>query len=428
MTLKAKAKAFEITWEMRQIARSENVEVEYIRQGLSEGTIVIPHNPNRKKISRLCGIGKGLRTKVNANVGTSPSINNPTEEIKKVKSAVSAGADTVMDLSIGGDIRKIRREILKDLEVPLGTVPIYQAAVDAVNKKGSIMEMTPKSILSVIKEQAEDGVDFMTIHAGVTKESIERLKRQGRIMDVVSRGGAFLIEWMIFHLEENPLYQYFDAILDIAAEYDIVLSLGDGLRPGCLKDATDRSQIQELIILGELTKRAFEKDVQVIIEGPGHLPINQIAANVLLEKKLCYEAPFYVLGPLVTDIAPGYDHITGAIGGAIAGTYGADFLCYVTPSEHLRLPTIEDVKNGVITSRIAAHAADVAKGIPKALDWDNKMAIARKTLDWNAQIQLAIDTKKAKEYQGQTSPLFSEGCTMCGKYCAIKQVKEFLRG
>jgi len=428
VTLKGKAKAYEMTEEIIQVARSENVDKEYIRQGLSEGSIVIPHNSNHKTLSKLCGIGKGLRTKVNANVGTSPSISNLTEEIKKVKCAVAAGADTVMDLSIGGDIKKIRQQILEILEVPLGTVPIYQAGIEAVNKKNSIMEMTPESILKVIKEQAEEGVDFMTIHAGVTKEAIERLKSQGRIMDVVSRGGAFLIEWMVFHQEENPLYQYFDAILDIAQEYDIVLSLGDGLRPGCLKDATDRAQIQELIILGELTKRAFEKDVQVMIEGPGHMPINQIPANVLLEKKLCYEAPFYVLGPLVTDIAPGYDHISAAIGGAIAGAYGADFLCYVTPSEHLRLPTVEDVKEGVIAAKIAAHAADVTKGIPKSLDWDNKMAKARKSLDWNAQIELAIDTQKVKEYQAPTPPLFSEGCTMCGKYCAIKRVEKLLRG
>lgn len=424
MTLKAKVKASETTEEIKQIAEIENVAVGYIREGLSEGTIVIPHNPNHKKISKMCGIGKGLRTKINANVGTSPDISDPTSELKKVKAAVDAGADTIMDLSIGGDIRKIRQEILKSLEVPLGTVPIYQAAIDAINKKGSIMEMTAESILKVIEEQAEDGVDFMTIHAGVTKETIERLKNQGRIMGVVSRGGAFLTEWMIFHQQENPLYQYFDTILDIAYEYDVVLSLGDGLRPGCLKDTTDRAQIQELIILGELTKRAYQKDVQVMIEGPGHVPINQIAANVLLEKKLCYDAPFYVLGPLVTDIAPGYDHITGAIGGAIAGAYGADFLCYVTSSEHLRLPTIEDVREGVITSRIAAHAADIAKGIPSALEWDIKMAKARKSLDWDAQIELAIDTQKAKEYQRQTPPLFSEGCTMCGKYCAIKQGKQ----
>lgn len=424
MTLKAKAKANKITDVLQKIAEDEKVEVEYIRQEIAKGTIVVPHNSNHKKISRFCGVGKGLRTKVNANIGTSPSISHLTSELKKAKIAISAGADTIMDLSIGGDIKEIRQKILKDLEVPLGTVPIYQAAIDAINKKGSIMEMTPDSILKIIKEQAEDGVDFMTIHAGVTKESIQRLKNQGRIMDVVSRGGSFLIEWMVFHNEENPLYRCFDDILNIAYEYDIVLSLGDGLRPGCLKDATDHAQIQELIILGELTKRAFEKDVQVMIEGPGHVPINQIPANVLLEKKLCYEAPFYVLGPLVTDIAPGYDHITGAIGGAIAGASGADFLCYVTSSEHLRLPTVEDVREGVIVSRIAAHAADVAKGIPTALDWDNNMAKARKSLNWDAQIELSIDPQKAKEYQKQSPPLFSEGCTMCGKYCAMKQVSE----
>jgi len=428
VTLKAKAKLDETTDEIMWIAKQEDVEIEYIRQGLAQGTIVIPHNPNHKKISRLCGIGKGLRTKVNTNIGTSPSISNISLELKKVKSAIASGTDTLMDLSIGGDIKEIRQKILKDLELPLGTVPIYQAAIDAVNKKGSIMEMTPESILKVIEEQAKDGVDFMTIHAGVTKETIERLKKQGRIMDVVSRGGAFLIEWMVFHQEENPLYEYFDAILDIAQEYDLVLSLGDGLRPGCLKDATDRAQIQELIILGELTKQAFEKDVQVMIEGPGHVQINQISANVLLAKKLCYEAPFYVLGPLVTDIAPGYDHIVGAIGGAIAGAAGADFLCYLTSSEHLRLPTVEDVREGVIVSRIAAHAADVAKGIPTAIEWDIKMAKARKSLDWEAQTKLAIDPQKVKEYQKQTPLLFSEGCTMCGKYCAIKQVEKFLRG
>ncbi|MFH1562785.1 MAG: phosphomethylpyrimidine synthase ThiC [Nitrospirota bacterium] len=423
MTLKSKAKANDITEEMRKIAEIENVEPAYIRQGLANGTIVIPHNPNHTNLITLCGIGKGLRTKVNANVGTSPSIINPQEELHKVKCAVEAGADAVMDLSIGGDITAIRRQILKELEVPLGTVPIYQAAIEAANTKGSIMEMTAESILKVIEEQAKDGVDFMTIHAGVTQTIIERLKNQERIIGVVSRGGSFLIEWMLVHNQENPLYLHFDAILDIAYEYDVVLSLGDGLRPGCLKDATDRPQIQELIILGELTKRAFEKNVQVMIEGPGHVPLNQITANVLLEKNLCYEAPFYVLGPLVTDVAPGYDHITGAIGGAIAGAAGADFLCYVTPSEHLRLPTVEDVREGVITSRIAAHAADIAKGIPGALDWDIKMAKARKALDWQAQIELAIDPQKAKEYLKQTPPLFSEGCTMCGKYCAMKQVR-----
>ncbi|MDI6736374.1 MAG: phosphomethylpyrimidine synthase ThiC [bacterium] len=421
MTLKAKAKINNITEEMEKVAESENVLPASIRQGLMDGTIVIPHNPNHKKLTRLCGVGKGLRTKVNANVGTSPNIINPQEELNKVKCAVASGADAVMDLSIGGDITTIRRQILKDLEVPLGTVPIYQAAIGAATTKGSIMEMTAESILKVIEEQAKDGVDFMTIHAGVTQQIIERLKSQERIMEVVSRGGSFLIEWMLFHQQENPLYQHFDAILDIAYEYDVVLSLGDGLRPGCLKDATDRPQIQELIILGELTKRAFEKDVQVMIEGPGHVPLNQIKANVLLEKRLCYEAPFYVLGPLVTDVAPGYDHIAGAIGGAIAGAAGADFLCYVTSSEHLRLPTVEDVREGVIVSRIAAHAADIAKGIPAALDWDTRMAKARKALDWQAQIELAIDPKKAGEYLKEVPPLFSEGCTMCGKYCAMKE-------
>lgn len=363
MTQLEQARSEKITDEVRRVASSEGREVEFIRQGIAAGRIVIPHNINHR-INMYSGIGEGLRTKVNANIGTSPERMELDEEIKKAEIAIAFGADAIMDLSIAGDVQAIRKTLLEKIAVPFGTVPIYEAALNAVESHGSIMNMTPESILEVIARQAEDGVDFITIHSGVTQLIIERLKQQGRCMDTVSRGGTFIVEWMLYHNKENPFYEMFDEILQIARQYDVVLSLGDGLRPGCLSDATDRPQVQELILLGELAKRAYEAGVQVMIEGPGHVPMNQIAANVLLQKQLCNHAPFYVLGPLVTDIAPGYDHITAAIGGAIAAGAGADFLCYVTPSEHLNLPTIDDVKNGVIAARIAAHAGDIAKQIP----------------------------------------------------------------
>lgn len=421
MTQITQAKMLKVTDEVKAVAITEKVSIEYLQKMISCGQIVILHNRNHN-LKNFCGIGTGLRTKVNANIGTSPDIVNIEEEIKKAQISIDSGADTVMDLSIGGDISQIRKEIIKKLDVPIGTVPIYQAAIEAVKAKGSIMAMTPESILKVIEEQAIDGVDFMTIHAGVTQETIQRLIGSNRLMDIVSRGGSFLTEWMIYHKKENPLYEAFTEILKIAKEYDVVLSLGDGLRPGCIKDSTDSAQIQELIILAELTTIAWQHDVQIIIEGPGHLPLNQIEANVLLQKSLCRNAPFYVLGPLVCDITPGYDHITGAIGGAIAAMAGADFLCYVTPAEHLMLPTLENVKQGVIASRIAAHAADIAKGVPNAMDWDIKMANARKALDWQSQIELSIDP----ELTSSCHLSKSQTCTMCGEYCAIKISNESL--
>jgi phosphomethylpyrimidine synthase len=409
-----------ITDEMRCVADSEGRDVEFIRQGIADGRIVIPHNINHH-IKIYLGIGQGLRTKVNANIGTSPHHIEIDNEIKKAEAAIIVGADAIMDLSIAGDTKEIRKILLKKIDIPFGTVPIYEAALNAVEKDNSIMAMTSESILEVIARQAEDGVDFITVHCGITNEIIKRLKQQGRCMDTVSRGGTFIVEWMRYHNKENPFYEMFDDILHIAKQYDVVLSLGDGLRPGCLMDATDRPQVQELIILGELAKRAYKAQVQVMIEGPGHVPMNQIAANVLLEKQLCNHAPFYVLGPLVTDIAPGYDHITSAIGGAIAAAAGADFLCYVTPSEHLNLPTVDDVKNGVIAALIAAHAGDIAKQIPGALDKDIKMAKARATLDWEKQAECAICHDTVNKVRGH---VHDDTCGMCGSFCAIKMVRE----
>ncbi|NQT66100.1 MAG: phosphomethylpyrimidine synthase ThiC [Actinobacteria bacterium] len=425
MTLLSKAQSGEITKEMKTIAKKEKVSHEYIRESIAEGSIVIPYNKKHKSLEVLSGIGRGLRTKVNANIGTSSEHTSLEEEIEKLDAAIKAGTDTVMDLSTGGDIDKIRRTIIDRSPVPVGTVPIYQAVIESAKRKG-IVNMTEDYIFDVIEKQAEDGADFITVHCGVTRETIKRLRNQGRILDIVSRGGAFLVEWMIYNKKENPLFENYDRLLEIAKKYDVTLSLGDGLRPGCLADATDRGQIQETVILGELAKRAFKEGVQVIIEGPGHMPIDQIEANVLLVKKICNNAPFYVLGPLVTDISPGYDHITGAIGGALAGYWGADYLCYLTPSEHLRLPTVDDVREGVIITRIAAHAADIAKGISGAMDKDIEMAKARKKLNWEKQISLSIDPEKARRYRKE-SKITGDKCTMCGKYCAIDILNKYFR-
>lgn len=417
------AKKNKITPIMRKIAELENLNPEYICQGIASGTIVIPANKNHRLVSP-CAIGKGLKTKVNANIGSSLEHISLKEEIKKLDASVQANTDTIMDLSTGGDTGKIRREIIKKSPVPLGTVPIYEAAIKAVKQKKGIINMQEEDIFSTIETQAKEGVDFMTIHAGVTLETVGRIRKEGRLIDIVSRGGAFLTTWMLHNKKENPLYQDFDRVLEIAHNYDITLSLGDGMRPGSIADSTDRAQIQELILLGELARRAHDKGVQIIIEGPGHIPINEIEANIVLEKKLCHGAPFFVLGPLVTDIAPGYDHIVGAIGAAIAASFGADFICYVTASEHLRLPSIEDVKTGVIATRIAAHAADIAKGIKGAMDWDIELTKARKARDWKRQIELAIDSKLARRLRAKSKPKLSDICTMCGKYCSIKLVKE----
>ncbi len=409
---------------MKQVTQKEGVETDFIIQGLTDGEIVIPSNINHTNLIS-CGIGKGLRTKVNANIGTSSDFCDLNIELRKLQTAVDFGADTVMDLSTGGDISAIRRAVMSASTTPVGTVPIYQAGIEAIENRGAIVNMSVDDIFAVIEEHAKDGVDFMTVHCGVTQASIARLKKQGRITDIVSRGGAFLIGWMLHNDKENPLYQYYDRLLDLALEYDFTLSLGDGLRPGCLVDATDRAQIEELIILGELVDYSREAGVQTMVEGPGHVPLNQIATNVQLEKSLCHGAPFYVLGPLVTDIGAGYDHITAAIGGAIAAAAGADFLCYVTPTEHLSLPNIKDVKEGVIASRIAAHAADIVKGIKGAKDWDEQISRARKALDWEKQAKLSLDPELSQQVHGKI-PAGGSTCSMCGKYCAMAIVEKYL--
>jgi len=422
----ALAKKGIVSPQMQAVAAEEGVAVEELLKKVATGKVVIPANKNRE-LKRPVGIGEGLRVKVNANIGTSSDHIDVEEELAKLKAALEAGADAIMDLSTGGDLDAIRRRLLKETPVPFGTVPIYQAAIEVAQQKGGIVKMTVDDIFAVIEKQAEDGVDFMTVHCGVTLQSLERLRRQGRLTNIVSRGGAFLATWMIYNERENPLYEHYDRLLEIAAKHDVTLSLGDGLRPGSLPDATDRAQVQELILLGELAEQAWEAGVQVMIEGPGHVPLNQIEANILLEKKLCKGAPFYVLGPLVTDIAAGYDHIAAAIGGALAAWAGADFLCYVTPAEHLRLPTVEDVREGVIGAKIAAHAADLARGNPKAWERDMQMAKARGKLDWETQLRLSIDPQKAAYYRQTSVPKMTDVCTMCGKYCAIKLVKEYLR-
>jgi phosphomethylpyrimidine synthase len=410
--------------QVKHVAEKEGVDTASIIRGLAAGEIITPANLNHKNLIP-CGIGRGLRTKVNANIGTSSDFCDLNTELRKLETAVTFGTDTVMDLSTGGDIPAIRRAIVRDSTVAVGTVPIYQAGIEAIDSRGAIVNMTADEIFAVIEEHAKDGVDFMTVHCGVTQESLVRLKKQGRNTDIVSRGGAFLIGWMVHNNKENPLYQHYDRLLDLAHEYDFALSLGDGLRPGCLADATDRAQIQELIVLGELVERAKEAGVQAMVEGPGHLPLDQIVTNVQLEKSLCRGAPFYVLGPLVTDIGAGYDHITGAIGGAIAAAAGADFLCYVTPTEHLSLPGIQDVKEGVIASRIAAHAADIVKGVKGAREWDELMSRARKALDWKTQTELSLDRELARQIHART-PAGGATCSMCGKYCAMAIVEEYL--
>ena len=424
MTQLELAKSGIISLEMRLVAEAEGVDPEFIRNGIAEGNVVIPAN-RKHQISQYCGIGKGLRVKVNANIGTSPDYGDMATELEKLRVAVEYKADTVMDLSTGGDLTAIRCAILKESPIPLGTVPIYQAATETIDRKGAIVKMTADDLFRVIEEQAEEGVEFMTVHCGVTQSSIARLKRQGRVTDVVSRGGAFLLGWIIHNDQENPLYEQYDRLLEIARKFDVTLSLGDGLRPGCLADATDRAQVEELLILGELVERAWDAGVQVMVEGPGHVPLNQITANVQLQKSLCKGAPFYVLGPLVTDIAAGYDHISGAIGGAIAAVAGADFLCYVTPSEHLGLPDPDDVKEGVIASRIAAHAADIVNGVKGAWEWDKMMSQARKNLDWEEQVRLSLDPLRAQRVHGQHTTT-GVACSMCGDYCALELVASFL--
>jgi phosphomethylpyrimidine synthase len=424
MTQIEKAKKGNISLQLRKIAKAEGIPPEHLRELLASGKVVIPWNPIHAP-ARLSGIGKGLRTKVNVNLGTSKDFPALATELKKVAISLLYGADTIMDLSTGGDIRKIRRRILAETPLPLGTVPIYQAAIKAIETRGTIVDMTEEDLFEAIENQAQEGVDFMTVHSGLTMKAIDRLKQQGRVADVVSRGGAFHLAWMLHNGKENPFYARFDRLLKIARQYDVTLSLGDGLRPGSIIDATDRPQIEELLTLGEQVKSAHEANVQVMVEGPGHVPLDQIEMNVQLQKRVCHEAPFYVLGPLVTDIAPGYDHIVAAIGGAIAAAAGADFLCYVTPSEHLGLPSIDDVREGLVASKIAAHAADIVKGVPGARQRDIKLSMARKKLDWKGQKRLVIDPHKFEAVRKKRRTK-TEACSMCGEFCAMRLVSEFL--
>jgi phosphomethylpyrimidine synthase len=408
---------------LKEVAAHESIDIELLAFRLSSGSVVIPQNKNRRHIAPL-GVGEGLRTKVNANIGSSENQDDINFELEKLKIAQDAGADAIMDLSTGPSLIKIREKILKEAKVPIGTVPIYQTAVEAKEKKSSILAMTSIEMFKTVEDQAKEGVDFMTIHCGINRKSVGALLRSERIMDVVSRGGAFTVGWMFEHDKENPFYEKFDSLLEIAREYDVTLSLGDGMRPGALADASDEAQFSELTVLAELVHRCREAGVQVLVEGPGHMPLNQIETNVKIQKQLTDGAPFYVLGPLVTDVAPGYDHITSAIGGAIAASAGADFLCYVTPAEHLGLPELNDVREGVVAARIAAHAADVVKEIPKAFEWDLAMSKARKQLNWQDQEKLAIDSEKAHKYLKNKPP--KEACTMCGSFCSMKLISNYL--
>jgi len=424
MTQLELAKRGALSPQMKHVAQQESVSEETIQQYVAEGTIVIPANVNHTSLVPR-GIGKGLTVKVNANIGTSSDYGSIDSELEKLRLTIQFGADAVMDLSTGGDISSIRQAIVAASTLPVGTVPIYQAGIEAIERHGAIVNMSIDDLFAAIEQQAEEGVDFMTVHCGVTQATIARLKRQRRVTDIVSRGGAFLVGWMLHNDQENPLYEYYDRLLELARRFDITLSLGDGMRPGSLADATDRAQVEELIVLGELVERAREAGVQAMVEGPGHVPLDQITTNVQLEKSLCHGAPFYVLGPLVTDIAAGYDHITAAIGGAIAAASGADFLCYVTPAEHLSLPDAEDVKIGVIASRIAAHAADIARGTKRAAEWDRKMSVARKNLDWESQAALSLDPEKVRLVHNKYASA-GPACSMCGDYCAMVLVEKYL--
>ncbi len=413
-----------ITGEMKIVASKELVDPEMLRKLVAEGKVVIPANKNHITLEP-CGIGEGLKTKINVNLGVSKDCCNIDAELEKVLWAIELKADAIMDLSCYGKTEEFRRKLVEVSPAAIGTVPVYDA-VGFYDKP--LEEITAEEFLGVAEKHARDGVDFMTIHAGINRETAARFRKTPRLTNIVSRGGALLFAWMELNNRENPFYEYYDELLDLCRKYDVTISLGDACRPGSIKDATDASQIQELIILGELTKQAWEKDVQVMIEGPGHMALNEIVPNMILEKKLCHGAPFYVLGPLVTDIAPGYDHITSAIGGAIAAANGADFLCYVTPAEHLRLPNLEDMKEGIIASRIAAHAADIAKGVPGARQWDDKMSEARRNLDWPGMFKLALDPEKAIRYRDESRPENEDTCTMCGKMCAVRNMNKVLNG
>lgn len=413
-----------ITDAMKIVAKKENRSQEYIRDLVASGTVAIPANINHHSLSPE-GIGDTLKTKINVNLGISGDSVDYEREMNKVKLAISFGAEAIMDLSNYGKTNTFRKELIDYSPAMIGTVPMYDA-IGYLEK--DLLEITAKDFLKVVRAHAEEGVDFMTIHAGINKRAVECLKRDKRRMNIVSRGGSLLFAWMEMTGNENPFYEYYDEVLDILYEYDVTISLGDALRPGCIDDSTDAGQISELIELGALTKRAWEHNVQVMVEGPGHMAMNEIAANMRLQKRLCHNAPFYVLGPIVTDIAPGYDHITSAIGGAIAAANGANFLCYVTPAEHLRLPDTDDVKEGIIAAKIAAHAADISRGIPGARDADNEMSLARHNLDWGKMFELAIDPDKAKRYYDSTPPSERHTCSMCGKMCAVRTTNMILEG
>ncbi|MCF6157561.1 MAG: phosphomethylpyrimidine synthase ThiC [wastewater metagenome] len=419
MTQLQQARQNSITEEMKHVAKVEDVDPEYVRARIAEGKIIIPAN-HKRKATKVCGIGTGLKTKINANIGTSADYADVANELEKLRMAEEAGADAVMDLSTGGDLRSIRKKIIESTFLTVGSVPIYEAAVKAVQNKRSIVDMTAGDMLEAIRLHCEDGIDFITVHCGATKGVLKHLKEGKRVCGVVSRGGTFLVEWMIHNNRENPLYEEYDEILAIASEYDVTLSLGDALRPGALADAFDRAQVYELNVLAELAQKALDAGVQVMVEGPGHVPLNQVTAQVQLQKELCKGVPFYVLGPIVTDIAPGYDHITSAIGGAIAAAAGADFLCYVTPTEHLSLPRPADVRSGVMAARIAAHAADIAKGVKSAWEWDKKMSQFRRKRDWQGQFNTCIDPLVARDIREKGRPQNDEVCSMCAEYCVFK--------
>ena len=426
-TLIRTAREGRITKEMEIVAQKEQVDIDYLRKGIAKGRIVVPKSNQRD--TEPIGIGEGMLVKINANIGSSKRVCNIEEELEKAKIAVKFGADTVMDLSTGvteDDVINIRKQILNEIKVPIGTVPIYQSALRALEKKGAIINFDEDDLFNVVEQQAKEGVDFFTIHVGVTKELVNYLKDHPRTMGIVSRGGTFLAAWILENDLENPFNRNYDYLLEIAKQYDFTLSLGDGMRPGSIFDSTDYAQIQELIEISKLVKRAWSQNVQVMVEGPGHIPANEIERNIKIMKSLCDNAPFYVLGPLVTDIAPGYDHLVSAIGGVMAGLAGADYLCYVTPSEHLALPNKEEVKRGVIASKIAAHAVNIAKYGKKVSDWDYRMDIARKNLDWEGMIKESIDPELSREIHYRNGETDEDVCSMCGEFCAIKILKDAL--
>ena len=411
-----------ITTQMEIVAAKENMDVELLRERIAEGSVVIPANKKHTSLSPE-GIGLGLKTKINVNLGISRDCCDIALELEKVRTAIDMKAEAIMDLSNYGKTREFREKLVEMSPAMIGSVPMYDA-VGYLEKE--LKDISEEEFIRVVRQHAIDGVDFVTVHCGLVKRIADKIKNNQRLTHIVSRGGSLLFAWMELNNKENPMFTYFDRILDICEEFDVTLSLGDACRPGSIHDATDNIQIEELMILGELTKRAWERNVQVMIEGPGHMAINEIEANVVLEKKLCHNAPFYVLGPLVTDIAPGYDHITSAIGGALAASKGVDFLCYVTPAEHLRLPNLEDMKEGIIAAKIAAHAGDIGKNIPGARDWDNAMSKARAALDWETQFELALDSEKARRYRAESTPEHQDSCTMCGKMCSMRTVKKVI--